>query len=300
MIRPAAFGRNEVTRPSNHFQTGAATTGADRVAAAAKSEFDNLAAQLLANGIDVRAFPGRMTSELPDEVFPNNWCSTHADGTLVLYPLMAWNRRPERRRDIIDELQQHTDGFRIERVVDLSNLEQKGLFLEGTGSLVLDRANRVGFACLSPRTHLEALEIFAQRLDYEIVAFHGLDRHDRAIYHTNVMLALGEGFAVVCLEAIREVEERFRIHRRLELGGREVIDIGYDQLHAFAGNLIELRNRRGSIIFMSAQAHASLTSGQREALTRHAPIVTAHVNVIERFGGGSVRCMLAELLLPRK
>jgi len=300
MIRPAAFGRNDVTRPSNRFQSADPDPDAARTAEAAAAEFDALAAELTQHGVEVHAFPGRATASLPDEVFPNNWISTHGDGTVVLYPLMAWNRRPERRRDVLDELQQRGGGFRIERVIDLTHLEQDNRFLEGTGSVVLDRPNHVGFACLSPRSHPDALREFARRLHYGIVTFEASDRDGHAIYHTNVMLSLGERFAVVCLAAIREVQERYRVLSRLERSNREVIEISLEQLHAFAGNLIELKGAAGGVIALSARAAASLTDAQREALGRHGALAAVPIDTIETFGGGSVRCMLAEVFLPKK
>jgi hypothetical protein len=248
----------------------------------------------------VQVFPGRTTAVLPDEVFPNNWLTTHANGTVVLYPLMAWNRRPERRRDILDELQQRSDGYRIDQIVDLSNLEDASQFLEGTGSLVLDRANRIGYACLSPRTHVEALKEFAKRLDYGIVAFDAHDRDGQPIYHTNAMMSLGERFSVVCLDAITETEERFRILRRLELTGRDVVQITLDQMHAFAANLLELKSPKGNVIVLSTRAAKALTRPQKDVLRRHAKLVTSSLNAIETFGGGSVRCMLAEIFLEKK
>jgi len=300
MVRPASFSANEVTRPSNRFQSGAPGGNPADVARVAAAEFDALAAKLKLAGVTVHAFAGRTTSSLPDEVFPNNWISTHSDGTVVLYPLMAWNRRPERRRDILDELQQHASGYRIERLIDLSDLEHAGHFLEGTGSLVLDRVNRVGYACLSPRTHVAALKTFASRLGYGIVTVAAHDRHGHAIYHTNVMLSIGERFAVVCLAAIDEIEQRYRILRRLETSGREVIDITLDQLHAFAGNLLELDGTKGRVIALSERAAASLTEAQLATLGRHGKLVTAKVGTIEAYGGGSVRCMLTEIFLPGK
>jgi hypothetical protein len=298
MIRPAAFSRNEATRPSNRFQTGDAD--AAQTAPAAVAEFDGLAATLARHGVDVRVFPGRTTSILPDEVYPNNWVSTHADGTAVLYPMMAWNRRPERRVDILDELQQRGDGYRIDRIIDLTKLENEGAFLEGTGSLVLDRMNRVGYACLSPRTHTRALREFARRLDYSIVVFEAKDRNGFPIYHTNVMLALGERFAAVCLAAIPKIEQRYRVLRRLEKSNRTVIELSLAQLHAFAGNLIELRGAAGSVIALSRRAFESLDPAQRDALSACGTIATAGIDTIETHGGGSVRCMLAEIFLPKK
>lgn len=263
-------------------------------------EFDHLVTRLRRHEIDVQVFDGRTMTHLPDEVFVNNWLTTHANGTVVLYPLMAWNRRPERRRDIIDDLQQRSEGYRIEQIVDLSSLEDAGHFLEGTGSLVLDRANKIGYACLSPRTHVEALKEFAQRLGYGIVTFDARDRDGHAIYHTNVMMSLGERFGVVCLEAIAETQERFRVLKRLETTSREVIEITFDQMLSFAANLLELKSPKGNIIVLSTRAAKALTRPQKDALRRHGKLVTSSLNAIETFGGGSVRCVLAENFLDKK
>jgi hypothetical protein len=257
-------------------------------------------AALRARGIDVQVFPGRTTTALPDEVFPNNWISTHPDGTAVLYPMMAWNRRDERRRDILEQLQKQSEGFRIDRLVDLSPLERDNCFLEGTGSLVLDHTSRLGYACLSPRTHVEALKEFVRRADYDVVHFLANDAEGHAIYHTNVMLSIGEGFALVCADAIPAVDERLRVLTRLERSGREVIQFDIDQLRSFVGNLIQLRADERRFIALSRQARAALKDSQLEALSRHGELVTLDVRTIEANGGGSVRCMLAELLLPRK
>jgi len=217
----------------------------------------------------------------------------------VLYPLMAWNRRPERRNDILDELQRE-DGYRIDRVVDLTHFENQGHFLEGTGSIVIDHLNNVVYACLSPRTHVEALKGFARNFDYEIVVFEAGDRDGFALYHTNVLMALGSGFAVICSEAIRDVVERHRILSRLERGNREVIDLSFAQLHSFAGNMLELQGRTGKLIALSKRAFQSLTGDQRRSLRRYGTLLPAAVDTIETLGGGSARCMLAEIFLPQK
>jgi hypothetical protein len=298
MIRPAAFGPNDATRPSNRFQVG--NSGVPETAAAALTEFDNLVAKLEQQGIDVRAFPGRATTMLPDEVFPNNWVSTHADGTAVLYPLMAWNRRPERRVDVLDALQQHNDGYRIDRIINLAALEKVDAFLEGTGSLVLDRVNRIAYACLSPRTHARGLSEFSKRLDYDVVAFEASDRNGYPIFHTNVMMSLGERFAVVCLDAIPDVQTRYRVLRRLETGNRAVIELSVAQLHSFAGNLLELKGSTGSVITLSQRAFESLDAAQQDALSGYGTITAPAIDTIETYGGGSVRCMLTEIFLPKK
>ena len=300
MIRPAAFGRNEVTRPTNRFQTAAEDPVPERTASVAVLEFDAAVATLRARGIDVQVFPGRTTTALPDEVFPNNWISTHPDGTAVLYPMFAWNRRDERRRDILEKLQKQAEGFRIDRVVDLSPLEKENCFLEGTGSLVFDHGNRIGYACLSSRTHVEALKEFVRQAEYDVVHFNAQDHDGHAIYHTNVMLSIGEEFALICADAIPKVEERLRILTRLERSGREIIQFSVDQLHSFVGNLLQLRAGERKFIALSRQARAALRDDQLEALSRHGELLTLDVRTIEANGGGSVRCMLAELLMPRK
>jgi hypothetical protein len=293
MIRPAHFGSNAETASSNFFQHSSAGLG--DVALRAQREFDTLALALEEAGVRVHRFEGQRDAELPDEVFPNNWLSLHADGTAVLYPLLAPNRRRERRNDVLTALERH--GYRIDRVVDLSALETRGEYLEGTGSLVLDRAQHVAYACLSPRTHFMALAEFGRALDYEVVAFHAVDGAGRPIYHTNVLLSVGARFAALCTGAIRDRDERRLVCSRLEQSGHELIELGTDELESFAGNLLELTGH-GNVIALSAAALAALAAPTRRALERHGRLVAANVATIERVGGGSVRCMLAEVALP--
>jgi hypothetical protein len=296
MIRPAHFGSNIETAGSNFFQRASAAT-LDTAARACR-EVDSLALALAGAGVRVHQFAGQRRSPLPDEVFPNNWLSLHADGTAVLYPLLAENRRRERRPELLTALrEQH--GYRIDRVVDLTHLEARGAFLEGTGSLALDRARRVAYACLSPRTHATALAEFGRALDYEMLPFAAVDRAGRPIYHTNVLLSVGTHFAALCTSAIADQSERREIIGRLERSGREVVDLSFDQLEAFAGNLLELRGRSGAVIALSAAALASLSGTARSTLERCGQLVTADIATIEHVGGGSVRCMLAEVPLPQ-
>jgi len=300
MIRPRRFGSNVETLASNRFQSpgrdhaGEAAAGLE---AAACAEADALANALSRAGVTVHVFEGQNACVCPDEVFPNNWISSHADGTLVLYPMMAPSRRLERRTDIVDALRGF--GYRVRRVVDLAELEAHGVFLEGTGSLVLDRRQRIAYACSSPRTSPEAVEIYAERLGYEAVPFDARDRAGHPIYHTNVLMSVGTAFAVVCAEAIRDERDRRRVLQRLSESGKEVIDIGFEQLRAFAGNLLELRGARGPVITLSERALASLRADQQRALSAHGELVPSAVDTIETYGGGSVRCMLAEVHLPR-
>ncbi len=294
MIRPARFAANPETASSNRFQ--AARTDRD-VAARAAREFDGLAVALAAAGVRVHAFAGARGADLPDEVFPNNWVSFHEDGTAVLYPLLAPNRRGERRHELLDALcAEH--GYRIARVVDLTGLERHGQYLEGTGSVVLDRVSRIAYACRSPRTHESALAELGRALGYETHAFDATDRDGHAIYHTNVLLSIGARFAVLASSALRDERERRQLVERLA-ERREVIDLSFEQLHSFAGNLLELRTRSAPAIALSKTALASLRPQQRKALEAHGELVVADVGTIEAIGGGSVRCMLAEVALPR-
>jgi hypothetical protein len=294
MIRPAHFAANPETAASNRFQASART---DRdVAARAAREFDGLAVALAAAGVRVHAFAGARDAGLPDEVFPNNWVSFHEDGTAVLYPLLAPSRRRERRPELVDALRGH--GYRVTRVVDLTALEEKQQYLEGTGSIVLDRVDRVAYACRSPRTHDAALAELGRALGYETQPFVAADRDGHAIYHTNVLLSIGTRFAVFCSTAVRDDAERRHILARLA-EHREVIDLSFEQLHAFAGNVLELRAGDAPVIALSATALASLRESQRRALEAHGELVVADVGTIEKHGGGGVRCMLAEVALPR-
>src|SRR6188508_656487 len=236
MVRPAHFAANAETAGSNHFQRQAG--GGLEVAARAAREFDALAVALAAAGVRVHAFAGRTDDALPDEVFPNNWLSLHADGTAVLYPMLAPSRRRERRRDILDALVDSC-GYRIDQVIDLTGLETRGEYLEGTGSVVLDRAQRVAYACLSPRTHVNALAQLARVLRYEVVPFTAVDAAGRAIYHTNVVLSLGSRFAALCTAAIADAAERRKDVVRLEPSGHEVVDFSRAELEGFACNLLE-------------------------------------------------------------
>jgi hypothetical protein len=296
MVRPAHFASNAETAGSNFFQRrDAAVTDAE---VRARREFDALALALADAGVRVHQFAGRRGAALPDEVFPNNWLSLHADGTAVLYPLLAANRRRERRPDILAELE--TSGYRIDRVVDLTSLEARHEYLEGTGSLVLDCARHVAYACRSPRTHDNALAEFARALRYEIVPFAAVDAAGRAIYHTNVLLSLGTRFAALCATAIADAAERRAVVERLEASGREIVPLSPEELVSFAGNLLELRGGEGPVIALSAAALASLNAATRRKLERHGTLVSADIATIERLGGGSVRCMLAEVPLPRR
>ena len=296
MVRPASFGFNAQTAASNAFQNRGG--GADEWQCLALAEFDALARDLAAAGVEVIIGADTADPVKPDAVFPNNWVSFHADGTVVLYPMLAPNRRLERREDLIRQVCRE-GGFHVSRTVDLSHHEAALKFLEGTGSLVLDRPSRLAYACSSPRTDLDVLGEFAQQLDYQVVSFEAFGVDGSAIYHTNVMMAVGTEFAVLCAASITDPAVRSTVTRLLSRSGQPVIDISMQQMQCFAGNLLELRAKGGPLIAISASAWDSLDDPQRRGLERCAQVLPARIPTIEHSGGGSVRCMLAEIQLPR-
>jgi hypothetical protein len=302
MVRPACFAFNPQTAASNAFQSAATADAASVDARATQElalrEFDGLAGKLAGAGVEVRIAEDTVSPIKPDALFPNNWVSFHRDGTVVLYPMLAPNRRLERREEVIRTVRE--GGYRTSRMVDLSHRENQAKFLEGTGSLVLDRANRVAYACLSPRTDLDVLGEFAQLLDYDLVTFEAFDATGRPVYHTNVMMAIGARFAVVCGEVISPPTHRAAVLEKLRATAHEVIELSIGQMQRFAANLLELAPVSGSVIALSTTAWASLDRAQRRLLEGHGSVVAADIPIIERFGGGGVRCMLAEIHLPKR
>ena len=297
MIRPAGFESNPLTAESNAFMVETSKSPAEQQAEALR-EFDGLVQVLRDAGINVVVIDDTPDPHTPDAIFPNNWISTHADGRVVLYPMEAENRRTERRRDIIDVLVRQY-GRQVSEIVDLSAHEAAGHYLEGTGSMVLDRVNRVAYACMSSRSHLDALGDFAQRMDYDVVVFDAVDDDGVPIYHTNVLMNIGERFAVICDVAIPRAEQREAVLARLHETGHDIIHLSYAQLHAFAGNMLELLNCDGDrVVAMSEQAWNSLDDRQRELLAENGRIVYSPIKTIETSAGGSVRCMMAEIHLP--
>ncbi len=295
MIRPARFESNPETAESNRFQ-GKSGASPEQQHAAALEEFEALAVALEGCGIEVLRFDDTLEPHTPDAIFPNNWVSFHGDGTAVLYPMEAPSRRWERRQDIIESL---ASDYVVRQVVDLSHHEAAGHFLEGTGSMVLDRANHIAYACLSTRTHLDPLGEFAQRMDYDIVAFDATDRAGTPIYHTNVLMNIGEEIAVICDEAITKSDQRSAVMDQLAQTGHRLVSISYEQLESFAGNMLELKSGDGKrVVAMSGTARQSLSDSQREIIENDAVIISAAIVIIERSAGGSVRCMLAEIHLP--
>ncbi len=299
MIRPVRFESNPLTAASNRFQAKPAESPAEQQAAALQ-EFTGLVAALRDAGIEVIVVDDTPEPHTPDAIFPNNWISLHADGRVVLYPMEAENRRVERRRDVIEYLGAEC-GRHVSEIVDLSGHEDRGHYLEGTGSMVLDRANRIAYACVSSRTHLDPLGDFAQQMDYDVVTFEAVDESGVPIYHTNVLMNVGEELAVICADAIPRKTQRDAVLARLRATGHDVVTLSYAQLGAFAGNMLELRNRDGQrILAMSRQAYDSLDEEQRATLAANGRIVSVAIDTIESAAGGSVRCMLAEVHLPKE
>ena len=298
MIRPARFESNPLTAASNRFQ-GKTQATPDEQQDLAQSEFSGLVDALRDNGIEVIVVDDTAEPHTPDSIFPNNWISFHADGRVVLYPMEAENRRTERRMDIIEKLDADL-GYSVREIVDLSHHEQNEHYLEGTGSMVLDRANHVAYACLSSRTQLDALGEFAQRMGYEVITFDAVDRDGVRIYHTNVLMNIGEKLAVICDEAILRDDQRAAVVQRLQDTQHQVISLSYEQLYAFAGNMLELRKQDGArVTAMSQQAFESLSAEQRLMLEENGSVLSVPIETIEASAGGSVRCMLAEVHLPK-
>lgn len=297
MVRPAAFGANAETAASNAFQDRSAYDPA-AVRDAARREFDTLAGRLDAAGVEVVIVEDPPDPATPDAVFPNNWISFHQDGVVVLYPMLSPLRRLERRRELIDTVR--ATGRSVRRVADLTRWEQEERFLEGTGSLVLDHKARVAYACESPRTHREPLEAWCRELGYVPHLFAATGPDGTPVYHTNVVMCVGETFAVACLESVPDPAVRHGIAVRLRDTGRELVELTRGQMSSFAGNLLALATRSGeAVIALSESAWGSFTPPQRRRLERHGAVVSAGIPTIERYGGGSVRCMLAEIFLPR-
>ena len=300
MVRPVRFAYNEETATNNAFQKKDDTQGgAQTVEQQAVREFDAYVAMLRDQGVEVQVLQDTEEPFTPDSIFPNNCFSTHIDvlpgtsvrqRTLVIYPMYAPNRRDERGK-LLKALMKE----KFDKIVDLSILEQEGKFLEGTGSLILDREHHIAYACVSPRTNPVALKIWADEMNYRYVLFDGTDDNRQPIYHTNVMMHVGSRYAIVCLEAIADQSQRQTVIDSLHTTGKEIVNISFDQMRQFAGNMLELRNSEGKkILVMSATAKHSLTSEQLSTLEQDALIVAPDIHTIETAGGGSARCMIAE------
>ncbi|HEY9047052.1 MAG TPA: arginine deiminase-related protein [Ohtaekwangia sp.] len=294
MIRPVQFAYNTQTAVNNAFQS----TQDSNAQELALKEFDDFVIRLREQGIDVTVIPDTAAPHTPDSIFPNNWISFHDTGNIVLYPMYAANRRLERKPHVIETLQQK---FTITEPIDLSEYENRNLFLEGTGSMVLDREQAIAYACLSQRTDREVLDTFCQRLGYTPIAFTATDGNGFPIYHTNVMMCVADRYVVICLDSIPDITERKIVEGTIRKTGKEIITITLDQMNHFAGNMLQVNNAKGEkFLVMSSQAYESLTADQVTRIKAYNPIIHSSLDTIERNGGGSARCMMAEVFLPVK
>lgn len=294
MVRPARFCYNAETAMTNHFQHELFLSP-DQLQLQAAAEFDHMAATLQNNGIDVLVIDDTPDPIKPDAIFPNNWISTNAEGIISVFPMQAVSRRAEKRSDIIESLAQR---FIVTAVEDWSHYEKEEQFLEGTGSMVIDHERKIIYACLSPRTHLEPVEKFAAVHGYRAIAFRAHDNQGKEIYHTNVMMSVGEGFAVLCPKAITDHDERVAVTQLLEATGHEIIHITHEQMNAFAANLLQVKNKAGEkFVVMSQTAFDSLEDEKKERLQHYGNLLPVDVSIIENVEGGSVRCMMAEIFL---
>jgi hypothetical protein len=290
MIRPVNFGFNAETAVNNAFQVPGQDDGAQEKALA---EFDQFVEVLRSNEIDVTVIDDTAEPYTPDSIFPNNWISFHENNNIVLYPMFAVNRRFERKAHVLDTIKQK---FKISEIYDLSVYEKRSLFLEGTGSMVLDHINRVAYAAVSPRTDLQVLNEFCRIGNYTPVSFGSKDKNGNDIYHTNVMMCIGDSSVVICLDAVYDKIEKEKLTHLFSLTKKEIIDISFNQMEHFAGNMLQLKNKAGELlIVMSTKAYTSLNKQQLDRLGRNSLIIHSSLDTIETCGGGSARCMMAEV-----
>ena len=299
MIRPASFRMNEETAINNYFQS---ETQLDprMVVGAAQREFEEFVALLRANGVNVIVVEDIKENDTPDALFPNNWISMHKDGKVGLYPMFAENRRRERREDILDVLEEN--GFEISEVIDYSSAEEEEVFLEGTGSLILDRENGIAYCALSDRANEELLIEFCEDFEYTPIifgAYQSADNKRLPIYHTNVMMCVADQFAVICLDSIDDKKERKAVKEQLKSNGKTIVAITEKQMHEFAGNMLQVKAKNGPALVMSDRAYRSLQPDQIKTLESFGSIIHPKLDIIETCGGGSARCMMAEIFLPQ-
>jgi hypothetical protein len=295
MIRPVRFDFNAETAVNNSFQVNAKDHLAQDKAA---EEFNQFIKVLTLNGIDVTVVNDTPDPHTPDSIFPNNWISFHSDGTICLYPMFAQNRRLERKETVLQAIEQK---FIIENKIDLTHYEQNNHFLEGTGSMVLDREKHIAYACLSPRTDLSVLNDFCNKLNYKPVYFWALDGGKQPIYHTNVMMCVADKYVVICLASINDLNERQQVINSITASGKAIIEINFDQMNQFAGNMLQVHNKEGKLfLVMSSQAYHSLNKEQISQIEFYNQIIHSDITTIETNGGGSARCMMAEIFLQKK
>ena len=302
MIRPVQFRFNEQTAVNNYYQKKVEGLNVEEVQAKARSEFDGFVTVLRQHGIEVVVVDDTAVPDTPDSIFPNNWISFHEDGSVVVYPMYAENRRLERREEIPDILKSKY-AFSWSQKVDITFFEKEGKFLEGTGSMILDRVNKIAYAALSERTNREAAEEFCRRFGYKPVLFTAYQNANGArlpIYHTNVMMCVAEEFAILCADSIDDQPERETVINSLETSGKEVIFITEEQKGYFAGNMLQVKNPTNEkYLVMSSAAYGSLSERQINTIQQYCPIIHSPLDTIEALGGGSARCMMAEIFLPK-
>ena len=301
MIKPVGFRFNEQTASNNYCQHVLENLTPEQVQENALREFNDFVDVLSKAGVCVIVFEDTITPDTPDSIFPNNWVSFHSDGRVGVYPMFAENRRGERRTDIFECLAD-AYGFIIEEVVDYTNLENSNVFLEGTGSMVLDRQNKICYASISERTNKVAVEQFCKDFKYSAACFtanQDVDGERLPMYHTNVMMSVGELFAVVCLDSMDDANERSLVEESLQSAGKEIIEITEDQMNRFAGNMLQVKGEKSCVV-MSTSAYQSLSEAQIKSVEKHGTILHSSLDTIEACGGGSARCMMAEVFLPKK
>ena len=296
MVRPSCFRVNNETLKNNFFQSKINDISNDSILNQAIMEFDSLVEKIKASGIKVFVYQDNLKHDTPDSIFPNNWISFHQNKTIAIYPMFANNRRLERNEDVIVFLEKN--NIEITEVVDYSEAEHNNLFLEGTGSMVLDRINNKAYCSLSERTNENLIDEFCN--DFKFIpiifnSFHTVDSKRQVIYHTNVMMCVAEKYVIICLDSIDDVQERKKVIQSLEDDNKELIIISENQLSSFAGNMIELKVNNDSIIIMSQNAYESLDDAQIKKISKYSEIISSSVDTIEKYGGGSVRCMIAEI-----
>ena len=293
MIQPVNFGYNAETAVNNAFQVQSSETNVQQKAL---KEFNDFVTLLQNNGVDVTVVRDTDLPHTPDSIFPNNWVSFHHDGTLLLYPMYAVNRRAERKEHVLEKIM---EKFSVAKKIDLSSYEARNIFLEGTGSMVLDRDNRIAYACLSPRTDETVLADFCRQMNYKPVVFDATDGNGQAIYHTNVLMCVADKYVVICLECIADLEQRQFVSETIIKSGKKIIAITLHQMNHFAGNMLQVENDKAEkLLVMSTQAYDSLTTEQAEILKSYNSIIHSPLTTIETNGGGSARCMMAEVHLP--
>ncbi|MCB0686514.1 MAG: amidinotransferase [Saprospiraceae bacterium] len=296
MIRPVHFGFNPQTAANNSFQSDAVDLMPEEINMRAQSEFDRMVESLQEVGVNIHLVEDTPTPEKPDAIFPNNWITTHANGAIITYPMQSPLRRKERREDIIQGLMKK---FKFDKRYSLEYYEDKDLFLEGTGSMILDRIHRKVYSCISKRTDPTILDKFCALTGYRRVVFNAIDSSGMPVYHTNVMMSIGSEFCLICLDAIDNSDERKYVEDQLKEGGRKIIEISVEQMNAFAGNILQLQGSfERQFIIMSSTAFASLTESQILEIQEFATIIHSSLDTIEFIGGGSARCMIAEIFVP--